>query len=110
MKGWFFLAIAIIAEVTGTTALQSSAGFTRLIPSVIVVVSYVISFYFFSLTLQTIPIGIAYAIWAGLGIVLIAVVGWWAFGQKLDMAAVLGMVLIIIGVLVINVFSKSGGH
>ena len=110
MKYWLFLSIAIISEVIATSALKSSEGFTRLIPSVLVVGGYLLAFYFLSLTLKVIPIGIAYAIWAGVGIVLIALVGWWLYGQKLDLAAIIGMALILAGVAVINLFSTSGGH
>lgn len=110
MKQWLFLGTAIVSEVIATSAMKSSEGFTKLIPSLIVVFGYVAAFYFLSLTLKTIPVGIAYAIWAGLGIVLIAAVGWMVFGQKLDLPAMLGMGLILLGVFVINVFSKTGGH
>lgn len=110
MKYWLFLSIAIISEVIATSALKSSEGFTRLIPSVLVVGGYLLAFYFLSLTLKAIPIGIAYAIWAGVGIVLIALVGWWLYGQKLDLAAIIGMALILAGVAVINLFSTSDGH
>jgi small multidrug resistance pump len=110
VKYWLFLAIAIFAEVLGTSALKDANGFTRLWPSVIVVVSYSVAFYFLSLSLKAIPVGIAYAIWAGLGVVLITLVGWLALGQKLDSAAVAGMGLIVAGVAVINLFSSAGGH
>ena len=110
MKYWLFLAIAIISEVVATSALKSSEGFTRLAPSALVVVGYLLAFYFLSLTLKVIPVGIAYAIWAGTGIVLIALVGWWLYGQKLDLPAILGMAMILGGVAVINLFSSSGGH
>ncbi|MBP0048355.1 QacE family quaternary ammonium compound efflux SMR transporter [Marinobacterium sp. AK62] len=110
MKYWLFLAIAIISEVVATSALKSSEGFTRLAPSALVVVGYLLAFYFLSLTLKVIPVGIAYAIWAGTGIVLIALVGWWIYGQKLDLPAILGMAMILGGVAVINLFSSSGGH
>ena len=110
MKYWLFLAIAIFAEVLGTSALKDANGFTRLWPSVIVVVSYSVAFYFLSLSLKAIPVGIAYAIWAGLGVVLITLVGWLALGQKLDSAAVAGMGLIVAGVAVINLFSSAGEH
>ena len=108
MKNWLFLGAAIMAEVVATSSLKSSEGFTRLYPSLAVVIGYGIAFYFLSLTLKTIPVGIAYAIWSGLGIVLISLIGWLLFGQKLDPASVLGMTLIVAGVLVINVFSKAG--
>ncbi|WP_010323901.1 DMT family transporter [Marinobacterium stanieri] len=110
MKYWLFLSIAIVSEVVATSALKSSEGFSRFVPSAVVVVGYLLAFYFLSLTLKAIPIGIAYAIWAGVGIVLIALVGWWLYGQKLDLAAIIGMGLILAGVAVINVFSTSGGH
>ncbi|WP_153447075.1 DMT family transporter [Vibrio algicola] len=110
MKHWLFLGIAIVSEVIATSAMKSAEGFTKLIPSTVVVIGYVIAFYCLSLTLKTLPVGIAYAIWAGLGIVLVAVVSWLLHGQKLDLAAVLGMGLIIAGVVVINLFSHSGGH
>ncbi|WP_417883492.1 SMR family transporter [Vibrio rumoiensis] len=110
MKQWLFLGAAIVSEVIATSAMKSSEGFTKLVPSIVVVLGYITAFYFLSLTLKTIPVGIAYAIWAGLGIVLIAVVGWIVHGQKLDIPAMLGMGLILLGVLVINIFSKTGGH
>lgn len=110
MKNWLFLAIAIISETIATSALKSSEGFTRLLPSVLVVVGYGVAFYFLSLTLRTIPVGIAYAVWSGVGIVLITTVGWLVFGQKLDLPALIGMALIIAGVVVMNVFSKAHGN
>lgn len=110
MKNWLFLAIAIVAEVAATSSLKASEGFTRLWPSLFVVAAYVLAFYFLSLTLKTIPVGIAYAVWAGLGIVLVALIGWLAYGQKLDAAGIAGMALIVAGVLVINLLSKSTGH
>ncbi len=106
---WLILALAIVTEVTATSALKSAEGFSRLIPSVIVVVGYGVSFYLLSLTLRTIPIGVTYAIWSGVGIVLIALIGHFLFRQSLDAPAVIGMALIGLGVLVINVFSKSVG-
>lgn|SRR5690625_1959879 len=108
MKNWLFLGVAIAAEVVATSSLKASAGFTKLVPSVVVVFGYAIAFYFLSLTLKAIPVGIAYAIWAGVGIVLIALAGWLVFGQKLDVASILGMALIVAGVVIINVFSKVG--
>ncbi|WP_105901479.1 DMT family transporter [Vibrio gangliei] len=110
MKHWLFLAVSIVSEVVATSAMKSSYGFTKLVPSLIVVTGYAVAFYFLSLTLKTIPVGIAYAIWAGLGIVLIGVIGWIFHGQKLDLPAVLGMGLILLGVIIINVFSKTSGH
>ncbi|WP_028669543.1 SMR family transporter [Saccharospirillum impatiens] len=110
MQNWVFLSIAIIAEVIATSAMKSSEGFSRLWPSLIVVVGYVLAIYFLSLTLRTIPVGIAYAIWAGMGIVLIALTSWLLYGQRLDFPAILGMGFIILGVVTINVFSKAGAH
>lgn len=108
--GYVYLTIAIIAEVIATTALKASDGFTNLVPSIIVVVGYAVAFYGLSMVLKSIPIGIAYAIWAGLGMVLVTIVGMVVFGQKLDLPAIAGIVLIISGVIVMNVFSKSIGH
>ncbi|QIB67082.1 DMT family transporter [Kineobactrum salinum] len=108
MKYWLFLGVAIVAEVIATSALKASDGFSRPLPSLIVAVGYLAAFYFLSLTLKVIPVGIAYAIWAGLGIILIAVASWIIYGQKLDLPAVLGMSLIIAGVMVMNLFSKTG--
>lgn len=108
--GYLYLAIAVFSEVIATTALKASDEFSKPIPSVIVVVGYGIAFYFLSLVLRTIPMGVAYAIWSGLGIALISIIGLLAFGQKLDLAAVIGLVLIISGVVVINVFSNTVVH
>jgi len=110
MQSWLFLALAIIAEVVGTSALKSSEGFTRLGPTTVVVIGYVVAFYFLALAIKVIPVGIAYAVWAGLGIVLISLIGWLVFQQKLDTPAVLGMGLILSGVLVINLFSGTASH
>jgi small multidrug resistance pump len=107
MNPWLLLAIAIVAEVVGTSALKASAGFSRLVPSVVVVLGYAVAFYCLSLVLRTIPVGVAYAIWSGLGIVLITVVAWVVYDQAIDLAAALGMGLIIAGVVVLNVFSGS---
>lgn len=101
------LFIAIIAEVIGTSALKLSDGFTKAIPSVVVVVGYGFAFYFLSIVLRSIPVGIAYAIWAGVGIALIAIVGVLFFNQTLDVPAIAGIALIVAGVLVINLFSES---
>ncbi len=105
-----YLAIAIVAEVIGTTALKAADGFRVLGPSVVVVAAYGVSFYFLSLALRTIPIGLAYAIWSGVGIVLISLAGWVVYRQSLDAPAVVGMGLIVSGVVVINLFSKSMPH
>ncbi|MBO0941383.1 Qac-pB8 family quaternary ammonium compound efflux SMR transporter [Acidovorax temperans] len=110
MSPYIPLSIAIVSEVIATTAMKSSDNFTRLVPSIIVVVGYMVAFYFLSITLKFIPTGIAYAIWAGAGIVLITLMGWIVHKQTLDLAAMLGMGLIVSGVLVINIFSKSGAH
>jgi small multidrug resistance pump len=104
------LAIAIVTETIATTAMKSSESFSRLWPSVITVAGYAIAFYFLSLTLKTIPTGIAYAIWSGVGIVLISVAGWLLHGQTLDAPALIGIGLILAGVVVINVFSGASGH
>lgn len=110
MNHWVYLIIAIVSEVIATSALKASTGFTKPLPSVVVIVGYLVSFYFLSLTLKTIPVGIAYAIWSGVGVVLISVVAWLLYGQKLDLPALIGMGLIISGVMVINLFSKTAGH
>lgn len=107
MSHWVLLALAIVAEVIGTSFLKASEGFTRLLPSLVVGVCYLLAFYFLSLTLRTLPVGVAYAIWSGVGIVLIAAIGWLLFGQTLDAAAVLGMALIVAGVAVLNLFSST---
>ena len=107
MNPWLLLAVAIVAEVVGTSALKASAGFSRLAPSVVVVLGYAVAFYCLSLVLKTIPVGVAYAIWSGLGIVLITVVAWVVYDQAIDLAAALGMGLIVAGVVVLHVFSGS---
>ncbi|UEG54117.1 QacE family quaternary ammonium compound efflux SMR transporter [Mucilaginibacter daejeonensis] len=104
---YLYLLVAIISEVIATSALKSSENFSRLWPSVLVVLGYASAFYFLSLTLKVLPMGISYAIWSGVGIVLISLAGLIFYKQKLDMPAVIGMVLIIAGVLVINLFSNS---
>ena len=105
-----YLAIAIVAEVVGTSALKASNGFTVWQPSLIVAVGYGISFYFLSLALRTIPVGIAYAIWSGVGIVLISLIAWVAYRQALDLAAMVGIALIIAGVCIIQLFSRTMQH
>jgi len=110
MQSWLFLALAIVAEVVATSALKSSEGFTRLAPTAVVVLGYVVAFYFLALAIKVIPVGVAYAVWAGLGIVLISLIGWLVFQQKLDPPAVIGMALILSGVLVINLFSSTSAH
>ncbi|MEV4778731.1 DMT family transporter [Burkholderia sp. LMU1-1-1.1] len=110
MNKWLMLGIAIVAETIATSALKSSEGFSKLVPSAIVLAGYGVAFYFLSLTLRSIPVGIAYAVWSGVGIVLITVVGWAFFGQKMDAPALIGMALIIAGVVIMNVFSSAGAH
>ena len=107
---YLYLALAILAEVTATSALAASAQFTRLLPSLVVVVGYGVAFWLLSLTLKTMPVGIVYAIWSGMGIVLISAVAWIGYRQSLDTPALVGLGLIIAGVLVVNLFSKSVGH
>lgn len=97
-------------EVVATTSLKLSEGFTKLVPSVVVVIGYAIAFYCLSLTLKSIPLGIAYAVWSGLGIVTVSILGWLLFGQKLDFWAILGMLLIVSGVVVLNLLSKTAAH
>jgi small multidrug resistance pump len=110
MQKWLYLAVAIISEVAGTSALRSAEGFTRLVPSCIVIVGYATAFYFLSLTLKTIPVGVAYAIWSGAGTALVTLVAWVFMGQKLDAAAGIGILLIIAGVLVLNLYSKAAAN
>ena len=105
-----YLFLAIIAEVIGTSALKTSEGFTKLVPSGIVVLGYGAAFYLLSLVLKSLPVGIVYAIWSGVGIVLITIVGVFAFKQPLDTPAIIGMSLIVAGVVVLNLFSKTMIH
>ena len=109
-KAYLILLLAVIAETIGTSALQASHQFTRLWPSVLVVIGYAIAFYLLGLTLKFMPVGIVYAIWSGLGIVLIAIIGFVAFGQRLDWPAVIGLAMILVGILIIHLFSKTAGH
>jgi len=104
------LGVAIVLEVIGTTMLQKSEQFTKLLPTLTMAACYLGAFYFLSIVLKTMPVGLAYAIWSGLGIVLISIVGYTLFGQKLDMPALIGISFIIMGVLIVNLFSKSIGH
>lgn len=110
MKGSLYLLIAILFEIIATTYLKKSEEFSKLVPSIITIVGYLVAFYFLSLTLRTIPVGIAYAIWSGVGIVLITIIGILVFKQTPDLPAILGLAFIIIGVLIINIFSKMGTH
>lgn len=107
---YLYLVVAILSEVVGTTALQASNGFTRPGPSAVTVIGYALAFYFMSLTLRALPVGIVYAIWSGAGIVLIAAAAWILYGQALDAPALIGMALIIAGILVINLFSSTATH
>jgi small multidrug resistance pump len=104
------LALAILGEVIGTSALKASEGFSKLSPSLLVFLSYAISFYLLSLVLKTIPVGIAYAIWSGGGILLVTIAAWLFYGQRPDGFAILGMSLILAGVLVLNLLSKTTSH
>lgn len=110
MIAYAYLAVAIVAEVIATSALKAANGFTVLWPSLIVAIGYVVAFYFLSLTLKTMPVGIAYAIWSGLGIVAVSIIAFVVYRQVLDLPALIGMGLILAGVLVINLFSKTAGH
>ena len=110
MKNWLYLAITIVGEVVATSALKSSNGFTKPLPSAIVIVGYGLAFYFLSLALKSIPVGIAYAIWAGVGIVLVATIAWIFDGQRLDGWAIVGIGLIVSGVAVLNLLSRTRTH
>lgn len=110
MNGYAWLGIAIVAEVIATSALKASEGFTRTTPSIVTGVGYAIAFYCLSHSMKTVPVGVGYAIWSGVGIVLITAIAWVAFKQRLDLPALAGMGLILAGVLVINLFSKSAGR
>lgn len=107
---WLYLGVAILFETIGTTALKASDGMTRALPAVVVVIAYALSFWLLALVLRVIPVGVAYAIWSGLGICLIAGIGYVVFGQRLDLPALIGLGMIIAGIVVINVFSKTVGH
>ena len=104
---YIYLILAVASETIGTSALQASQQFTKVVPSILTVVGYAVSFYFLSLTLRYMPVGIVYAIWSGLGTVLIAIIGRLVFQQRLDWPAVLGMAFIILGIVIIQLFSKS---
>ncbi len=108
MNQWIYLAIAIVSEVMATSALKASNGFTQPWPSLLVIVGYAISFFFLALTLRTVPVGVAYAIWSGVGIALITLIAWLVFGQSLDIPAVIGIALIAAGVVVLSLFSRTG--
>ncbi len=104
------LLLAVVFETIGTTALQASQQFTKPVPSLIVLVAYGLAFYLLSITLKTMPVGIMYAIWSGLGILLIAIIGWVVFRQSLDFPAILGISFILAGILIIQLFSKTAVH
>ncbi|AGQ31338.1 SMR family transporter [Serratia liquefaciens] len=110
MSGFMYLTMAVVAEVIATTMLKASEGFTRLWPSLVVVVGYGVAFWGLSMVVKTMPLGIVYAIWSGMGIVLVSIAAVFVYQQKLDWPAVLGMGLIIAGVLVINLLSKTAAH
>ena len=110
MSGYLFLGIAIAAEVIATTSMKALDGFNKQLPLVLVVVGYGVSLWLLSLVVKTIPIGIAYAVWAGLGIVLVSIAALFLYQQKLDLPAIVGMSLIVGGVVVIQLFSSTAGH
>ncbi|MBK0020404.1 SMR family transporter [Brucella pseudogrignonensis] len=110
MKNYLFLGVAIVAEVIATSALKASNSFTVMVPTFTMIVGYAVAFYFLSLTLQTVPVGVAYAIWSGCGIVLISAFGWLVYGQKLDLWGMIGIGFIVFGVLIVNLLSKSSVH
>jgi small multidrug resistance pump len=107
---YLYLIMAVAFEVIGTAALQASEQFTRPKPLVLTAIGYAAAFYFLSLVLRSMPVGVAYAIWSGLGVVLITLVGLIWFGQKLDIPAIAGLALIVAGVATINLFSKTVAH
>ncbi|WP_407495115.1 DMT family transporter [Pseudooceanicola sp. MF1-13] len=107
---YIYMLLAVISEVIATTSLKAADGFTKAVPSALVVVGYGFAFYFLSITLRTLPVGTAYAIWSGCGIILVAIAGWLIYGQKMDLWGVLGMALIIAGVLILNLMSKTSVH
>ena len=107
---YVYLAVAIAAEVIATSSLKACRGFTRLTPSLVVVAGYAVAFFFLSLALRTIPVGVTYAIWSGLGVVLVTLAAYVVYGQSLDAPAIVGISLILAGVLTIHLFSKSAVH
>lgn len=109
-QGYIYLALAILGEVIATSALKAANGFSEIIPSILVVIGYGVAFYYLSLSLKTIPLGISYAIWSGVGVVAVSIIGWVYYKQALDIAALIGMAMILGGVLVIHLFSNSAAH
>lgn len=109
MNGWVLLLLAIVSEVIGSSGLKASQGFSKPLPSLVVVLGYASAFYFLSLALKTIPLNTAYAVWSGLGTALIALLGWWVFKEPMNGAIALGIVLIIVGVVVLNLASRAHG-
>lgn len=109
MNAWFLLVIAIVSEVIGSTGLKASSGFTKLIPSVVVVMGYASAFYFLSLALKTIPLSTAYAVWSGLGTALIAMLGWLFLKEPMNLSIAFGIILIIAGVVILNLASRAHG-
>ena len=107
MNNWVYLGLAIFSEVVATASLKSTEGFTRFVPSIVVLIGYCSAFYFLSLTLDTIPIGVAYAVWSGVGVATITVVSYVLYGQKIDTTGIIGIGLIIAGVVVLRLFSES---
>ena len=107
---WVYLGLAIVAEIIATSALQATQGFSKLWPSVLTLAGFALAFYFLSLTLSSIPLGIAYAIWSGVGIVCVSIIAYFLYKQSLDLPAILGMSMIVGGVVIINLFSKSVAH
>jgi small multidrug resistance pump len=108
--GWLYLTAAIVSEVIGTSALAPSQGFTKPVPTIIVLISYGTAFYLLAQTLHTIPVAVAYAVWSGAGVALITLVAWALFGQRLDAFALLGIAMIVAGVLVIQILSNASAH
>ena len=104
---YLYLCIAIVAEVIATSALKASDGFTQWLPASITVVGYLVAIYFLALTMKTVPVGITYALWSGAGVILISFIGWVYYKQNLDAPALLGLAFMVIGIIIINVFSKS---
>lgn len=107
---WLYLGIAIVAEVVATSTMKATEGFTRTLPSLVVGIGYAVAFYFLSLTLRTLPVGIAYAIWSGVGIALVSLIAWLVYGQALDLAGIAGLALIAAGIVVLNGFSRAVAH